>query len=252
MARLKRSNKHLWEIMFGVVLLLLSVGLYCAHYTFFHDLHHILIYFVGDLAFLPLEILLVTLIIHRLLAVKEKQTLHMKINMAVGVFYSELGTELLRMLIRYDGRAAAIKEKLLIDVSWKRKDFQQGQLYVSSYRGSIEAQTVDLNRLKDLLLAKRSFLVGMLENQNLLEHASFTDLLLAVFHLVEELCHRDVALMLSDKDMEHLSGDIRRVYHLLIAEWVRYMHHLKGAYPYLYSLSVRTNPFDDVASICVV
>ena len=34
----------------------------------------------------------------------------------------------------------------------------------------------------------------------------------------------------------------------LIAEWIAYMRHLKSDYPYLYSLAVRTNPFDPNAS----
>jgi hypothetical protein len=41
-----------------------------------------------------------------------------------------------------------------------------------------------------ILLSKRDFLVALMENPNLLEHESFTDLLWAVFHLVEELAVR--------------------------------------------------------------
>ncbi len=45
----------------------------------------------------------------------------------------------------------------------------------------------------------------------------------------------------------HLSGDIRRAYSILITEWLAYMKHLKSDYPYLFSLAVRTNPFDQTA-----
>ncbi len=54
---------------------------------------------------------------------------------------------------------------------------------------------------------------------------------------------------LPDTDYEHLSGDLKRVYQLLVREWLSYMEHLKGAYPYLFSLAVRTNPFDSSASV---
>ena len=37
---------------------------------------------------------------------------------------------------------------------------------------------------------KRDFLLRLLENPNLLEHDSFANLLLAVFHLTEELAQR--------------------------------------------------------------
>jgi hypothetical protein len=32
-------------------------------------------------------------------------------------------------------------------------------------------------------------------------------------------------------------------------EWVEYMKHLKNEYPYLFSFAMRTNPFDDKATI---
>lgn len=45
----------------------------------------------------------------------------------------------------------------------------------------------DIYQLKEFLVSRRGFLVSLLENQNLLEHERFSDLLWAVFHLVEEL-----------------------------------------------------------------
>jgi hypothetical protein len=107
----------------------------------------------------------------------------------------------------------------------------------------------DLVGLKNFLLEKRQFLLNLLENPNLLEHESFTNLLWAVFHLTEELAHRKDLDKLPDKDYEHLAGDIKRAYSSLIIEWLAYMKHLKTAYPYLFSLAVRTNPFD--AQACV-
>jgi hypothetical protein len=41
---------------------------------------------------------------------------------------------------------------------------------------------------------------------------------------------------------------MKRAYLLLISEWLAYLKHLKENYPYLFSLSVRTNPFDPNAS----
>jgi hypothetical protein len=42
-----------------------------------------------------------------------------------------------------------------------------------------------------------------------------------------------------------------RVYSQLVIEWLVYMLHLKKKYPYLFSLSMRTNPFDTNASAIV-
>jgi hypothetical protein len=35
---------------------------------------------------------------------------------------------------------------------------------------------------------------------------------------------------------------------LLVTEWLSYMRHLSDSYPYLFSLAMRTNPFDPQAS----
>ena len=88
----------------------------------------------------------------------------------------------------------------------------------------------------------------LLENPTLLEHESFTELLRTVFHLTEELTFRDDIGRLPDPDKMHIAGDIKRVYHLLVNQWLTYMKHLKDNYPYLFSLAMRTNPFDQKAS----
>jgi hypothetical protein len=69
-----------------------------------------------------------------------------------------------------------------------------------------------------------------------------------VTHLAEELAHRDGTYGLPDADYQHLAGDIRRAYVRIIGEWLEYMEHLQRKYPYLYSLAIRTNPFDPTAS----
>ena len=90
-----------------------------------------------------------------------------------------------------------------------------------------------------------------MENPNLLEHDAFANLLLAVFHLTEELAQRRDLHHLTPGDREHLAGDIERAYVLLIAEWLDYMQHLQKNYPYLFSLARRTNPFDPEASVVI-
>ena len=115
----------------------------------------------------------------------------------------------------------------------------------------MDYQRGDLESLKNFLVKKRAFLLALLENQNLLEHESFTDLLWAVFHLTEELEGRINLKNLAVTDYEHICGDIQRAYRQLISQWLFYMRHLKADYPYLFSLAMRTNPFDSQATIQV-
>ena len=83
-------------------------------------------------------------------------------------------------------------------------------------------------------------MLSLLENQNLLEHETFTELLWAVFHMGEELSHRDDVTQLNKNDYNHISGDIKRVYHYLFLEWLDYMLHLKKHYPYMLKVNTYT------------
>ena len=58
-------------------------------------------------------------------------------------------------------------------------------------------------------------------------------------------------MSLPANDQRHLNRDICRAYHLLILQWLEYMNYQKKHYPYLFSLAVRTNPFDEQASVII-
>jgi hypothetical protein len=203
---------------------------------------------IGDIAFLPIQVLLVTLIIEKLLNEREKRQLLKKLNMVIGVFFSEVGTRLLQLFSDFSPPAESIRKDLVVTNAWSNKSFSSMHKRLKDYDYGVESQKGNLEELKGFLLEKREFLLVLLENPNLLEHESFTELLWAVFHLAEELSFRPRVTHLSDPDYQHFSGDIKRVYVLLIAEWLAYMKHLKDNYPYLFSLAVRTNPFDPAAS----
>jgi len=235
---------HRWQIVFGVGLVVLSAVFYGLHYAWFRDLHHILIYLVGDIAFVPIEVLLVTLIIHELLRRREKRALMQKLNMAIGVFFSEAGRGLLEI---FHGSANDMPARTRMYTGmndWADTDFDRQALACRVQTAELDAANMNLSKLYDYLDARRTFLLRLLENPNLLEHEAFTDLLWAVFHLLEELASRPNFDNLPDTDLRHLSGDMNRVYGLLLSQWTVYMKHLKKDYPYLFSLAIRRSPFN--------
>ncbi len=238
-----------WQVILGLILIALSAVVYYVHYLIFRDLHHIFLYLIGDIAFVFIEVLLVTLVLHSLLANREKKALLKKLNMVIGAFFSEAGTDLIRAISGFDSDASSIAKHLVINNEWTDSDFGKIQKIVLAHTPVIDHKKIDISALKELLSKKRDFLLTLLENPNLLEHESFTNLLWAVFHLTEELYHRKNPHALPDADREHLTGDIKRVYNLLISEWLMYMSYLKVDYPYLFSLAIRTNPFDATASV---
>jgi hypothetical protein len=237
-----------WLVYLAAALVVLSTLVYLLHFAVFRNAHHIFIYLIGDFAFVPLEVLLVTVIIHRLLSHREKRALLNKLNMVIGAFFAEVGTDLLKSFIALDEDFDEVRQNLLVKNEWTHHDFLHAGKRMAAYDYTIEIKPDALDDLRAFLLAKREFLLRLLENPNLLEHESFTDLLWAVTHLTEELAHRDKVYGLPPADYEHLAGDVRRAYVRTIGEWLKYMEHLQRAYPYLFSLAVRTNPFDPAAS----
>jgi len=237
-----------WQILLGLFLIILSAIFYLIHYAIFRDVHHIFIYLIGDIAFVFIEVMLVTLIIHQLLDKREKRTKLNKLNMVIGTFFSEVGTDLMKSFIEFDVHIDKVRKNLMVAGHWSNHQFLEVNKSLMNYDFKIESQKGDVEELKRFLIRKRDFLLRLLENPNLLEHEAFTNLLWAVFHLAEELENRVDVKKLGDTDYAHISGDMKRAYILLVSQWLNYMKHLKNDYPYLFSLAVRINPFDPNAS----
>jgi hypothetical protein len=238
-----------WQAFLGLSLLALSAFLYIIQYLIFTDARSISYYFFQDLAFVPIEVLLVTIIINNLLERRGKRLLLKKLNMVIGAFFSEVGTGLVHTFLDFIPQPEEITKDLRVNGNWTRLNFEKATKNLRKMNYVIESKSGDLFALKSFLLDKRIFLLRLLENPNLLEHDSFTELLWAVFHLAEELDHRENLKDLPDPDFEHLSNDMKRACSLVIIEWLAYMFYLKNDYPYLFSLAVRTNPFDPAASV---
>ena len=173
-------------IYLAIAFVALSGIAYFIHYLIFRDVHHIFIYMLGDLAFLPLEVLLVVVIIERILARREMQAKLEKLNMVMGAFFSELGNHLLQDLLKHFDNRLEISRHLNVTESWTKKDFQKAVEFADHLKVEVDCRNIDLGRLKAFLEEKREFLLTLLENPSLLEHDRFTDLLWAVTHLDEE------------------------------------------------------------------
>ena len=170
---------------------------------------------LGDIAFVFIEVLLVTLIIHQILSEREKRSMLKKLNMFIGAFFSEVGTDLLKFFTNFDTNAQRISKHLIVDNNWSPEHFTQMRVVLQRHDYKVDSRAGDLQGLQSFIIGKRAFLLRLLENPNLLEHEYFTELLWAVFHLAEELSHRTTVKDLPETDYEHSSGDIRRAHKLL-------------------------------------
>lgn len=240
-------DKNRWRLGLGAGLILASAALYFVHYLIFHDAHHIFVYLMGDIAFVPIEVLLVTLILHELLSLRERRALLQKLNMTTGLFFTVMGTQLLAQLLRFAPNAAELSQRLRGMKDWGKADYKQRRAECARLDAKPDCTRGDLGRVAALLSAHRGFLLDLLGNPNLLEHEAFTDLLWAVMHLSEELSNRPDFEDLPRSDLDHLAGDVNRALGLLLREWLAYMQHLSEEYPYLFSLALRTLPWDPEA-----
>jgi hypothetical protein len=240
-----------WKLIAGIGLVTLSLAMLTAHFLIFQDSHHLFIFFIGDLAFIPIEVLIVTIIIDQMLESREKQRRMEKLNMVIGTFFSTIGTPLLAQLARADPSVSSVKERLVIGADWHNEMFKDVKTCLENHECSVAIDHADMQTLRSFLISHEDFLLRLVENPMVFEHETFTDLILAINHLAEELKARDDLSALPSSDKSHLTKDIGRVYSQLIPQWLKYMEYLRNHYPYLFSLAIRKNPFDDSASVII-
>ncbi|MDP2661161.1 MAG: hypothetical protein Q8R28_10585 [Dehalococcoidia bacterium] len=238
-------KKNTYIIALSAALLAASALLHFVHWLIFQDMHHLLLYGLEDLAFIPLEVFVVVVVIERALESRDSRAKIDKLNVVIGAFFSEVGAGLLGGLLPYFQLKDEIKRRLAVTEGWDPKDFRAARAFAGGISGPVTCLPADLEELKVSLVGKRHFLLRLLENPNILEHDRFTDLIWAVFHLMEELDARPSLQHLPESDLRHIAGDLSRVYGQLACEWVSYVEHLKSSYPFLFSLVCRTHPLQE-------
>jgi len=228
-----------------------SAALYGLHYLIFADVTHIFLWSLTSLAFLPISALVLTLIINRLLSERERRMRLEKMNMIIGAFFTEVGNRLLGMIASCDPEVGQLAELVDISAAWTDRQFEDLRQRTAQHGFEVDPDAMDLVRLNGFLQDRRDFLLRQLENSSILEHEVFTALLRATLHVAEELGYRPSLGDLPESDLKHLSGDLRRVYALLVRQWIDYVRLLKLSYPYLFSLAVRVNPLRPNSSAIV-
>jgi hypothetical protein len=246
-----RRDRVLWELRVVLILVAVALLLNLIHFAIFRDLHHIWLWTFTSLAFLPISALVVTLVIDRVLAARDKALRLDKLNMLIGVFFSHVGNGLFIRCSRWDSNVNYLRHHFGSPESWDRLRAKDVLALLPKHPFSVTVSRPELVELKAFLEPRLDFLMRLIENPNLLEHANFTQLLRAVFHLAEELSYRIKLDSTPDTDVGHLIGDAERVYELIVREWVLYMIFLKGNFPFLFSLAARTNPLDPNAAVTV-
>jgi hypothetical protein len=238
-----------WRVLLGVTLVGTSACIYIIQIAVFHRSEDTFFYMLQDLAFVPVQVLLVTLVISEVLKERERSAIKHKMNMVIGSFFSEAGSTMLHYFVQFDTHEEEIREITRVDTSWTDHDFARAGRRLERHEYTIDCRCADMNELKQILTDNNQLMLNLLANPNLLEHESFTDLLWAISHLTSELHFRRDLDHLPDTDYAHLANDMRRAYVLMIQQWLYYVRHLRDHYPHMFSLVVRANPFEPSASV---
>lgn len=243
---MKKLNK---TVLLTLFLFLVSLAVYVFQIVKFQAPRETAFYFLQDMAFLPLQVAIVTIVLGKIISNREKRERLKKTNMMAGVFFSEVGNELLELLNKLNTTSKGLEKYLKISDEWSNREFRRASEAIQQYELNILGTPDAMEKLRSLLVEKRYFILLMLENPNLLEHETFTDLLWAIFHFTDELLARQNLNDLTYHDLAHLNNDALRAFKAILVHWIAYMSHLKTDYPYLFSLELRRNPFDEDSKI---
>ena len=241
-----------WTVLLALGLLTTSMVIYTLHYLTFGDLQFITRGGFASLAFVPIQGFVVPLIIAELIVIMSRGARMQKMNMVIGVFFSELGTMFLRALYINDPEATTLRESFESAGDLNSREVGSLLKKIDDYPFRVSIERTGLEDLRQMLTSRRDFMVRLLENPSLLENENFTNMLWAMFHLTEELDARADLSQVPESDFEHLKGDISRSYGHLFKEWLMYMRHLHDNYPFLYSFAMRTSPIEPEKQVEVV
>jgi voltage-gated potassium channel len=183
-----------------------------------------------------------------LMVKRENTTRAKKVNMVLGTFFSEIGYHLIALFSQQDKNISALRPRLLMDLNWGKKEFKNAKNALSAHAYDLSVDPFQLKEFCNFLVGKRQFLIDLIENPVLLENEGFSETLLALFHLMDELNSRENFENLPESDIRHLAGDFNRAYKRLAIQWIDYLEHLKEQYAYLFSLAARKNPFNPNAN----
>ena len=208
--------------------------MFLVHYLIFGQLENTIYYSLMSLCFIPINILAVTLVFETIMEKHSKNERMNKLNMLVGLFFSDFGFTLLTLI--------AASDKKIKSLNLDFNDLESCSDILKAHSHQIDFQKINYTQLKKLIVDSREILSSLISNENILEHEIFADLLMSLMHLRDEILFVQ-HMELTKEEALHLEGDIIRVYKNLSLQWINYLSHLKQFYPYQYKSSIKFNPF---------
>lgn len=109
---MKKMNR---QFLLVFIIISLSVVLYSIHFIIYDNAQYIFNGVLARIAFVPIQVLLIALVLNRLLTYHEKRTRLEKLNMVVGAFFTEVGNFLLAYFSTHDPQQKNLSAELIFD-----------------------------------------------------------------------------------------------------------------------------------------
>ena len=225
------------------LLLCTSVVLYVLHYLVFRDLHHIGIFFLHELAGMPLEVILVSLFFDKLIEKTHEEENKSKLSIIETLFFNESGGNMLRYLSSFDPNFQQLSAVLAVRMDWKSVDYQAARLHLKDYPFHLDVEKVDFFGLHYHLDERHAYYRNILENPALTQSNEFTELVMKIYLMWEELdCRTDLYNL--DLHEKHYLGELlTEIYEELVVYWLDNAHnHSIHNRPRLHRV-IETSPF---------
>ncbi|WP_052310796.1 hypothetical protein [Methanoregula formicica] len=105
---------------------------------------------------------------------RERRSQFEKLNMIIGLFFSEVGTNLLKIMSSSDPAAAEIRSALVVSNNWIDADFSKARTLIEKHTYTIDSCAVPMDELYQFLKEKKGFLLMILDDVVAMLNAAFT------------------------------------------------------------------------------
>ena len=228
-----------------LLLLCASALLYAIHYLIFRDLHHLAIFGLHELAFVPLEVILVTLGLDQLVEKTHREEARSKVSIIETLYFNESGGTMLRYLTSFDPDAARLRELLQVTEDWHSSDFRQAIRQLKSYPFLLDLDRIDFFGLHYHLSQRHEYYRSMLENPALTQSEAFTEMIMKIYLLWEELDGRTNLYQLPEKDRTYLAELLHEIYRELTEYWLDNVYNHSIHNRFRLHRAIESNPFLD-------
>lgn len=228
-----------------LLLLCASALLYAIHYLIFRDLHHLAIFGLHELAFVPLEVILVTLGLDQLVEKTHREEARSKVSIIETLYFNESGGTMLRYLTSFDPDAARLRELLQVTEDWHSSDFRQAIRQLKSYPFLLDLDRIDFFGLHYHLSQRHEYYRSMLENPALTQSEAFTEMIMKIYLLWEELDGRTNLYQLPENDRSYLAELLHEIYRELTEYWLDNVYNHSIHNRFRLHRAIESNPFLD-------